>query len=84
MPSRRTRDRELASDRRAGWSARTIIRERHRATVKAQWRPLAGLTIGMLAVVVVASIFVTGPLQRGFMLGSGVVLRAHQEINEGL
>jgi hypothetical protein len=76
MPSRRTRDRELASDRRAGWSARTFIRERHRATVKAQLRPLAGVTTAMLAVVVVASIFVTGPLQRGFVLGSGVVLSA--------
>lgn len=71
---RRTRDRELASDRRAGWSARTSIRERHRATVKAQWRPLTLFAAGILVVVALASLFATGPLQRGLILGGGAVL----------
>lgn len=76
MPLLRTRDRELASDRRAGWSARTSIRERHQATVKAQWRPLTLFAAGLLVVVAIASLFATGPLQRGLIFGGGAVLTA--------
>jgi hypothetical protein len=74
MPSRRTGDRELASDRRAGSSARTSIRKRRRATVKEQWRSLAALAAATRALFVVAAVFATGPLQRGFILGSGAVI----------
>lgn len=74
MRSGRSREKQLASDQRAGWSARTSIRERHRAAARAQWRPLALLAAGLLVVVAVASFFATGPVQQGALLGGGTVL----------
>ena len=76
MPSVRRRSKELASDGRAGWTARTSVRERHRAFLRAQWRELSGLALAVLAVCGVAAALVHGPLQRGFILGIGVTLSA--------
>lgn len=77
MPSRtRRREKELASDRRAGWSARTSVRERHRAAVKAQWRVLAALGVAVLVVFGVAAAFASGPFERGLIGGSGITLVA--------
>lgn len=70
-----TRD-DLASDRRAGWSARTSIRERHRALLRSQWRPLAEVGAATLLPFVVAALLADGPLQRGFFLGAGVTFAA--------
>ena len=70
------REKELASDRRAGWSARASIRVRHRETFRTQWRLLSALAGAVLAVVAVAAIFATGPLQRGVILGAGVATAA--------
>ena len=76
MPSTRRREKELAGDSRAGWSARTSVRERHRVMVRAQWRPLAGLGLAVLALFGVSAALVDGPLQRGVILGSGLTLTA--------
>lgn len=67
-------DRALAGDERAGWSARTSVRRRHRALLRQRWRFLALFGVAMLASVVVASLFATGPLLRGFILGSGITV----------
>ena len=67
-------DRALAGDDRAGWSARTSVRVRHRAVLRQRWRFLALFGAAMLAAVIVASLFATGPLQRGFILGSGITV----------
>ncbi len=76
MPSDRRREKELAGDSRAGWSARTSVRERHRVLIRAQWRPLAGLGLAVLALFGVSAVLVDGPLQRGVILGSGLTLTA--------
>ena len=76
MPLARRRERELASDRRAGWSARTSIRQRHRQTVKEQGRLLALLAATVLGLFTVAGVFVAGPLQRGVIIGTGVTFTA--------
>lgn len=67
-------DRALAGDERAGWSARTSIRVRHRALLRQRWWFFALVGAVMLAAVAIASIFATGPLQRGFILGSGITV----------
>lgn len=74
MPLARRREKDLASDRRAGWTARTSIRERHRHTVGSQWRLLAVLAAALLLLFAVAAVFADGPLQRGVILGTGVTL----------
>lgn len=66
----------LSGDARAGWSARLSVRERHRSVGREQWRVLLGLGASLLALAVVASFFATGPVQRGFILGSGLVTAA--------
>ena len=71
-----TRDRELAGDRRAGWSARRSIRERHRAAVRMHWRKLAAGSAVILGLVAVLAFFATGPTQRGVVVGSGVTFAA--------
>ncbi|GAC1580502.1 MAG: hypothetical protein NVS3B18_14170 [Candidatus Dormibacteria bacterium] len=76
MALTRRREKALASDRRAGWIARTSIRERHRQAVKAQGRLLALLTAAALALFSVAAVFASGPLQRGVILGIGGTLTA--------
>ncbi|MCW2572213.1 MAG: hypothetical protein JWO88_2271 [Frankiales bacterium] len=76
MPLAHRREKELASDRRAGWTARTSIRERHRQTVRAHWRLLAVLAAALLVVFGVAGVFANGPLQRGIIVGTGVTLTA--------
>jgi len=76
MPSAHRREKQLASDRRAGWSARTSIRERHRATVRAQGRLLGVLGAAVLVLFGVAAALATGPLQRGLILGVGVTATA--------
>ena len=76
MPSTRRREKELEGDSRAGWSTRTSVRERHRAMVRVQWRPLAGLGLAVLALFGVPAALVDGPLQRGVILGSGLTLTA--------
>lgn len=76
MPLDHRREKELASDRRAGWTARTSVRERHRQTVRTQWRLLAVLAAALLLLFVVAAVFATGPLQRGVILGAGITLTA--------
>lgn len=76
MPLVHRREKELASDRRAGWTARTSIRERHRQTVGTQWRLLAVLAVALLVLFAVAAVFATGPLQRGVIVGTGVTLTA--------
>lgn len=76
MPLAHRREKELASDRRAGWTARTSIRERHRQTVSTQWRLLALLTAALLALFGVAAVFASGPLQRGVIVGMGVTFTA--------
>jgi hypothetical protein len=78
MPLVHRREKELASDRRAGWTARTSIRERHRQTVRAHWRPLALLAAALLVVFGVAGVFANGPLQRGIIVGTGVTLTARR------
>lgn len=70
------REKDLASDRRAGWTARTSIRERHRQTVRTQWRLLALLAAALLALFGVAAVFASGPLQRGVIVGMGVTFTA--------
>lgn len=76
MPLAHRREKELASDRRAGWTARTSIRERHRQTVRAQGRLLALLAAALLVLFGVAGVFANGPLQRGIIVGTGVTLTA--------
>jgi len=76
MPSARRRTKELASDGRAGWIARTSVRERHRALIRAQWRALSGLGSAVLAVFGTAAALVNDPLQRGVILGTGLTLSA--------
>lgn len=76
MPLAHRREKELASNRRAGWTARTSIRERHRQTIKMQWRLLAMLAATLLALFGVAAVFATGPLQRGVIVGTGITLTA--------
>lgn len=76
MSRARRREKELASDHRAGWTARTSIRERHRRTLKTYWRLLSVLSAAPLALFGVAAVFANGPLQRGVILGSGVTLTA--------
>lgn len=72
----RSRQKELSGDGRAGWSARVSVRERHRSVWREQWLFLLAFGVSLLAVAVAASIFATGPLQRGFILGSGFVTAA--------
>ena len=67
-------EKRLAGDERAGWSARYSIRQRHRSVLRERWRLLAVLGTSLASVSVLASIFATGPLQRGFILGSGLVV----------
>lgn len=74
MPLAHRREKDLASDRRAGWTARTSIRERHRQTVSSQWRLLALLAAALLVLFGVAAVFANGPLQRGLIVGTGVTL----------
>ena len=76
MPRATRRERQLASDRRAGWTARKSIRERHRQTFKTQWQPLSILASALLALFGVAAVFANGPLQRGVIVGAGVTLTA--------
>ena len=77
MPLARRREKELVRDRRAGWTARTSIRERQRQTVRTQWRLLALLAAALLALFGVATVFASGPLQRGFIVGTSVTLTAY-------
>jgi hypothetical protein len=72
----RRREKELAGDRRAGWTARTSVRERHGRTLREQWRLLVALALAMLAPFAVAAAVVDGPAQRGFVLGTGLTLTA--------
>lgn len=72
MPLTRRREKELASDRRAGWMARTSVRERHRQTLRTQWRLLGLLALALLGLFGVAAVFAGGPLQRGVIVGVGV------------
>lgn len=74
MRSERSPDEALASDARAGWSSRVSVRERHREVLREQWRFLAGFALAVVACFAVASLFASGPLQRGFILGSGVTI----------
>jgi hypothetical protein len=52
------------------------VRERHRSVLREQWRFLLVFGLSMLAVSIAASFFATGPLQRGFILGSGLAVAA--------
>lgn len=76
MPLAPRREKELASDRRAGWTARTWIRERHRQAVRTQWRLLALLAAALLVLFGIAAVFANGPLQRGVIVGMGVTFTA--------
>lgn len=58
---------------RAGWSARYSVRQRHRSVFREQWPLLLLLGGSVLGVSAAASLFATGPMQRGFILGSGLV-----------
>lgn len=66
----------LASDSRAGWSARRSIRERHRALLREQWPALLGVAAVSTAVTVVCALLTDGPQARGFALGSGLTITA--------
>jgi hypothetical protein len=76
MPLTRRRAQHLASDRRAGWTARVSVRERHRQAVSSHWRLLALLAAGLLVLFSVAAVFANGPLQRGVIIGTGVTFTA--------
>jgi hypothetical protein len=57
-------------------SARTSVRTRHRQLLRQRWRFFVLFGVAMLTAILVASVFATGPLQRGFILGSGITIVA--------
>lgn len=71
-----TRERHLASDERAGVVARRSVHQRHRETVRRNWRYLLVMAVVLLFIFGTAAFLAPGPVQRGVLLGSGVTFTA--------
>lgn len=71
---RRVRERELASDARAGAWARGKARRARYDYLRSHWGLLSFAALVMTAPIIVAAVLIPGALARGFLLGAGLAV----------